>query len=743
MNKSFKNIFPVILTLFLSFSLSAQDVFDSSSSQNLKDFGSGSAVDTKQIKPAVDNAPSADIIHFWDNLKDKTFDNLCRAAKIRLNRDGRFASDVIGVEGGFNRELEQYPNKRIALIDEVRLKLDATFGKDILNIPDIGPLNVGISGGLEGASIVVRPLDSDKYCKELDTLIDLREVKTIVPINAKRIAAMKVGEIWKVPLITRFSFSGGVGANPVPYITISIGGGITKERKPSVTLYRMDENTLRLRIRLERLIVKSVNAGVSSTFELEAGDIGLFQAENILTKEINRQIAREINKYIAFKLAYSHIRSSGEKILIEFLINPNVPEQLDALVDFLKGDLGLIKRFIELGFKFNHFSEDDDAITGLENIEAAVNATENAVGVNANFAGTDIHHGHSDNFNIVIPVIHSHQNSKNTAYNRYQTLNGDQVMHVYQAGKTSNGSTLNIPFIGTLSKYNSEKQVYAINKENLNNEISDPYLLFQHNVGFLRKDENTARDIINNVNGVLKYISMHGNGVDESSVLPVSEIFTESAQEENAFDENGFHNNAKTYKAAVVSFKLMISEQGIKEIILAPFKEILNAYLNVMKETERALVEKVAHLFSVDDKGVVDFDKEKAAQILNSDEMESGYNPLYILRDMAKTATAIIKDILSIGSQSDPKAQSQKLSEVAAGRGKSGLGFEDFLKVVVQLVSKENISAQVYVATDKRVKGEKDINQNYVITGSTQAENAMNEMMQMRDRFSDPSKLSD
>jgi flagellar hook-basal body complex protein FliE len=162
-----------------------------------------------------------------------------------------------------------------------------------------------------------------------------------------------------------------------------------------------------------------------------------------------------------------------------------------------------------------------------------------------------------------------------------------------------------------------------------------------------------------------------------------------------------------------------------------------------MKETERALVEKVAHLFSVDDKGVVDFDKEKAAQILNSDEMESGYNPLYILRDMAKTATAIIKDILSIGSQSDPKAQSQKLSEVAAGRGKSGLGFEDFLKVVVQLVSKENISAQVYVATDKRVKGEKDINQNYVITGSTQAENAMNEMTQMRDRFSDPSKLSD
>jgi len=145
-----------------------------SSSQNLKEFGSGSVVDTKQIQPAVDNTPSAGIIHFWDKLKDRTFDNLCKQAKINLNRDGRFASDVIGVEGRFNRELSQYPDKKIALIDEVKLKLDATFGKEILNVPNIGPLNVGVSGGLEGASIVVRPLDSDKYCKELDTLIDLK-----------------------------------------------------------------------------------------------------------------------------------------------------------------------------------------------------------------------------------------------------------------------------------------------------------------------------------------------------------------------------------------------------------------------------------------------------------------------------------------------------------------------------------------------------------------------------------------
>ncbi|MGC8867589.1 MAG: hypothetical protein ACP5PA_05190 [Elusimicrobiales bacterium] len=50
------------------------------------------------------------------------------------------------------------------------------------------------------------------------------------------------------------------------------------------------------------------------------------------------------------------------------------------------------------------------------------------------------------------------------------------------------------------------------------------------------------------------------------------------------------------------------------------------------------------------------------------------------------------------------------------------------MKVVVQLVSKENISAKIYISTDKRVKGEEDINADYYINPNEQFNNTLNEI---------------
>ncbi len=747
MKKQGKFLAAAIVSAFIM-NAQAQNIFDNYSKKSVRQFISENEpyqIDNRQIQASTVSSVNSDLIHFWEDLKTDVFDSVCKNAELKLNQDAKIA-DVAGIEGKFKRYLKQFPSKKIALIDEIGLKLDVSLGRELIQIPDFGPLNVGIGASLEGKSIVVRPLESDKYCKEMDSLIDLREVKTVLPINAKRISEMKEGEIWKMPVTTRFSFSTGANAPVAAYINVFVGAGVSKERKPSITLFRMNQDTIRLRIRIDRLLVKSVSAGVSSTFEIPASDIGLFEAENILTKEINKQIAREINKYLAAKIVYGHSRSSGRKILLEFLINPKDQRQLDALVSFLKGDLGYIKRFIELGLKFNEFTEAADVTQGLNGMNQVVNEAEDALGVDASFAGANHYHGHSDNLNIAVPVIHNHENSWTTSYNRYQSMNTkDGVMHVSQAGRVSNGSSINIPFVGTMIKYNSDKNVYIINKET-ERGASDPVLLFQHNVGFVRQGEGTARDIIHRINNVLKYAGVNGDGTTDELVLPVDNIFPASPLPEG-FDPFEDTAPSKTYKASVVSFRLMFSAEGIKQLIYAPAENLLKAYLNVMRESESELLKKVAHLFKVNSKNVVEYDYKQASKILgvNAFDNDNGVNPLDIMRDMAYTATCLIRDIFSVRDESDWKERSEKLAAVSAGRSKSKMGFEDFFKVAIQLVSKQNISAEVYVHTDKRVKGEKDVTETYSYMNSkdNNFSATIGEVNAMRERFAEPSTLSD
>ena len=91
------------------------------------------------------------------------------------------------------------------------------------------------------------------------------------------------------------------------------------------------------------------------------------------------------------------------------------------------------------------------------------------------------------------------------------------------------------------------------------------------------------------------------------------------------------------------------------------------------------------------------------------------------------------------------KDQSEQLAKVAAGSSKSGLSYEDFLKVVVQVVDPMNVSAEVFVHTDKKVKGEADVTQNYKFFNNkdNSFDANISEVNQMHARFADPSTLTD
>lgn len=703
--------------------------------------------------PVPSTAPASnELTHFWDNLRtDGLMEKACKAAQIKLNKDFTLVNTV-GLGGGVKRLLKQYPDKRLALIDEIDVKLSATLGTQLLNVPAITAggvpvsLGVAVSGGVEGRSIVVRPLEDNRYCKQLTTLIKLYEMKTVLPINTKRISAMQNGEIWKLPVVVRYGISGGVGAT-FDGVSISIGAGYGKERKPSVSLYRIDENNLRLRLRIDHITVKSVGVNVN-TVEIPAGDIGLLKGEDLISKTVNRTVASEINKMIAFKLAYSHVRTSGQKLLLEFYVNPNNTAQVEQLVQFLQGDFDSIRKFIEMGLKFDTFAEAADGKTGEGELEQLADNTGSMISSTATFTGSDHYNGHSDNFGITIPIIHSHQKTWASTYHRYQSIqSGGATVHVQQETRVSNGDTMNLPFVGTQARHNSQKDVYVVNKESVNGDVSKPVLLYQQYEGLIGHGDYRSREMLDNANNVLKYAGMKGDGTTNENVLPSNVLFPPLPPVEHNYNDGANQSDpTKTYKAAVMSFKLVFSEKAVQDIITAAPDMIVKCFMNVMRETESAIIDKVMDLFTINKKGKVDYNQSEVAKRLgvsnSNNTAEGATNPLDIVRTLAYSATKFLEKMVSVKEETGWKAQSDRLAKVASS---GDMKYEDFLKVVIQMVDTKDISSSILLQTDKRVKGEPDVNQNYTMFNNRDNgfDQTIADVTSMRERFSEPTDLTD
>ncbi|MEF3280534.1 MAG: hypothetical protein K6357_06170 [Elusimicrobiota bacterium] len=281
----------------------------------------------------------------------------------------------------------------------------------------------------------------------------------------------------------------------------------------------------------------------------------------------------------------------------------------------------------------------------------------------------------------------------------------------------------------------------AINREN-REKVDDPLFLYQYNAGFVRNSESKARKMLDKANGILKYIATDGNGTSNEYTLNTNSIFPKSPEPEDYNSDDLMSGSSeKTYKRGMIAFNLLISKEGIKQIIFSTPQRILKAYLNMMKEFDEYLVKKFSSLFKVvKDKNGRDKVEIDTREI---DYDENYSNTVDILTQMAYTATNLIKDIFSIRNEYDSKKQAEKLVKIASGKGSSNLGYDKFMKVIVQLVSKENIAGNIYISTEKKIKGEEDVNATYQVDPNNEVSGTLKEINSVRERFSAPLTLKD
>jgi hypothetical protein len=356
-----------------------------------------------------------------------------------------------------------------------------------------------------------------------------------------------------------------------------------------------------------------------------------------------------------------------------------------------------------------------------------------ALGTTPGYAGTDMYHGNATNSKISIPIVGTFGVTKGSSYHRYQSsANGGETIHLNQRTREYDGSALQIPFKGTLSKHTYKKDVMVLNRETTEGTVSNPVLLYQQYEGIAGKGHGAAEDMLEKANGMLRYVGANGGSTEGAVQLPVSDIV----------------NSSTRYAAGVMGFKMLISDRGLQDIIFAPAQTIMKAYMNVMREAYADVVDKVMGLFYFDKKGKVTYNETavRAALGVGYDEDTSdSTNPLNIVNTLAYTATRLIMDIAGVKDAPDWKSRSEKLADVASGKSKSDMGYEDFFKVVLQMVQPSEVSASVYVHLDAKDKGVKPVTSTYTFfdTKGKPYDATLSDVTEMRERYADPTDLSD
>ncbi|MFA6433786.1 MAG: hypothetical protein WCW52_03745 [Elusimicrobiales bacterium] len=621
---------------------------------------------------------------FWENFEEgAVLPDLCQYDLLPISYD--YVSNLGTLGGSAERRFSSYPNGRLALVDEIGLSIgydhekDKAFFEDGKNmLAKISP-EFSITGGvsLKGSSTVVRPLKEQKSCKQLEQLkkiLNLPEFKTAIPFKAGRFAKMQVGEIWKLPV------SFWLGINPTvsggyANAGLALSFGAEKEATPSVSLYRMSEKELRVRVRLDQ--ARIINYGAQA----EATIVPVEDALAFVAAEIIERLGRErgqaavdllmpyLEEYTYASLGISQERVKEKKALLEFILDPNDPKQMEKLAYMLnKGNLGTIKELAKLAVK-RVFLPDHDGKLDEAALTQAAKSWEAKLGVASSYNGVNRISEKGTAVHIHIPVLRKYERVYGSGYQRINTPGSKVVLHVHENTLERTGGWFDIPFTGTEVKHDRSRAVAVFNQETAGS-VSQPVLKYEHFEAELRHTKDSARRVLENANSVMRYAGAKGGPLNPAAAIPLNDL-----------QENASRRAGRLTPSSYMTFALVVNEKGVQDILKAPETMVVKAYFNTLSADEKGLM-----LAQINDKGMVNF-----KPVAGSEKT---------VRHHLKKAMKIVADIQQSrmgpgGYAKDWKEQSARLSKMISGDSKSDLKYDEVLKVLVQLTEIGNIQAEI------------------------------------------------
>lgn len=695
------------------------------------------------------NPSAAEKLSFWDKVRQGALwedmaDEVCRHGQIPVSQTLRIA-DLLQVQPSFTRSLRRLPAGGQAVVDAVRLRVG--LGRSVA-VADPGGLPISISGGVEvdGMSFVVRPIKERRACKGLLRLANLADVKLVLPLDADRFREMETGEVWKIPVRLRawirpgagYGFPGGGGG-------VGVSFGYSREGGMNLTLKRLDKNRLRFRLRLDHAEVLDV-AGEASV-RIGAADfdrysrLGEDEFESALGELIggdaafrlaNRNILKPLSRYLTARFGLLVQWIEGDQALLEFILDPEDKAQMKALEKALSGgDLPVLASLWK-GTKSIARSFAGSRVDRKGFKEAAAEYSER-LGRPPDFSGTMHYERTQFPLWLKIPILFDYGFSSGRGRERIDDLEGDSgTFRVYRAHRESRLGVFDIPFLGSLVKSDARRSVMAVAHRDDEGREREPVLVYVQQHALTRHNEGSLRDVAAEADAVLRLIGARGSGTNPRTSLPPDVVLGPAA----AWEE-GAEPRQRYYDRALSALTVVLGGPALREIASASADQLVRAYVNATDDYASELLRAALAAGKVRPDGRVDYDERALAGTPRGDEREW----LNDVRMRFEEARAIFKQL---GRLKGPAhAQAQVWRDLMTGPYWTWPGYDRVLKVLVQLASPENVSAELVFSADENGKGKPKVHGRYLLNPAVAESGVVSAIGEAVARFSQPSELSD
>jgi len=671
-------------------------------------------------------------VTFGEKMRERVLDQLCR--NLKLKYDYNLPGDFAGTGMGFKRWLAPLPDGRLTIVDEERLSVGYGHGfAKVLNEAAGVTAGLWVGGRIEGSSMVIRPLKGKSTCKELDELIDLRDIKTVLPFKAERIAAMQVGELWRMPFRLTVGHTESIGSVLAEDLNVSLSFNGTEGGAATLTVYRLSESQLRFRFRVDRVEIRTKGASLAQVVPAaEFASLG----SNILLNLVDREIAKQLRRYTVASLGFSSAKSQGKRVMLEYIVDPRDPAQAKAVAEALHGDfMGLVK----MGWKMGTQQSTD------ESVEAAylrLQAEHDKQLGPAEFAAINAYTQKAKSITLNLPFLTS-QN--------WASLKGEDTMtrytdeegkiHFERADKSRHSEYFNIPWVGPLVKDSVQRDVQVVTAAKKGDEYGAPIVVYLQQHGFLRATESSVRERAMELSEIMALAGTRGEGANPRLALPLDKVLPEPPAPEpstNDFDRRSGSQETANRKGAI-AFTLVFNQEGVKQLTASTAQDIVKAYAAVAES--QPVMKWLLENGKISEEGKVSYDWKKARRAFPDTDhnRSSEYSEL---RELAREASGLVADVFAARNAPDNKTRAELLAKAFSGAGESGLAYDQALRVFVQLVDPMNLTAD-FVASVDRPKKEQDLKLHYVLKKGRPENELLLLAGEAKSRFAEPSVLVD
>lgn len=678
-----------------------------------------------------------DRVTFGEKMRERVLDQLCRNLKIQY--DYHLPGDFSGTGGGLQRYLAPLPDGRLTIVDMETVRVGYGHGFSKALGEAAGTLSAGlwVGGALEGSSMVIRPLAGKQTCKELDTLVDLRDIKTVLPFKAERITAMKVGELWRLPFKLTVGHAESLTDVLPDNLAVSVSFNGAETGAATLTIYRLSESELRFRFRIDRVEIRTRGGNVVETIPAVAfPSLGA----NILLKLVDHEIARQFNRYTVAMFGGANARSQGKKVVLEYVVDPRDPKQAEAVAQALHGDFqSLVKMGWDLGTQQATDASTEAAYRRLE-------AQHDEELGPASFAAISAYTQKAKSFTLRLPFLTNQNWSSLTGdetVTRYTDVQGH--MHFDRADKSRVSEYADFPVVGPLFKNNSQRDVQVVTAAKRGDAYGDPIVIYLQQHGFLRATESSVREKAMQFKDIMALAGTRGNGVNPAMALPVDKAFPAPPPPEPAYGRDGGETRPgePANRKGQIAFTLVFNQAAVKQMTSASVDDILRSYAATV-DSIPAMKWLLANGRYDEKKGELAYDWRAARKAFpdREDERRGQSYEASEIEHMAKQAAGVIADLYEARDAFDNEARSAALARAFGGAGHSGLAYDEALKVFVQLVDPMNLTGD-FVANVDRPKKETDLNLHLVLKKNRPDNELLKLAGEARARFAEPSILTD